>query len=661
MARILQYAWRQTEWRDGRLRSLMLGLISLLFVAVFLAFTLVPWAPLASLNQSGLLLRVALLGLALLVALTCLHLSHIGLKTASMKSVLLEIRSMASSGKHIDQMLPVMVEKLSLAGGADCGQIGLLEKNGSALKIRAVFAPAGVTWNPAYRAMRGLEDLPLLRRALEKGEPCILSAAQLRMGAMGEGEALFLSGGWAAVASVVIIPMIHNGQAKGVLILGQKKKRFRSLLSSPRMARTLMLAGDVAEIMEQVADRGEALHDPLTGLYNRRHFSLRLQEEIVRARRDKQVIVILLCDMDHFRQVNDTSGHKKGDEALQAIAKSLQSSTRGTDLVFRWGGDEMVVILSNSTREGGLQVARRIREGIRHTGAGIGHQLGVSVGVALYPEHGAGEDELLSTADRALYIAKKSGRGIHVGEEEYQLNSDSIKVVYQPIVDTVHNKIIGYEALTRDPCDKLNVSQFFKKYRVIGQLAELKELIFTSQVKLSQELGLQRVFINADFDVLSKIKEIPPLDGTEVVIELSELEALHDLEKHLVVAERWRRHGYRFAIDDFGAGFISLPFLAMLIPDYVKVDRSTILQAVASEKFRRFLKTLLHGVRAYATTGIVAEGVEKERELKFVDEMGITLVQGYLFGHPEEMTAKPQESISDGLPVTPDEDPAPRV
>ena len=161
----------------------------------------------------------------------------------------------------------------------------------------------------------------------------------------------------------------------------------------------------------------------------------------------------------------------------------------------------------------------------------------------------------------------------------------------------------------------------------------------------SQELGLRRVFINADFDVLNRIERIPPIHGTEVVIELSELEALHDLDKHLLVAERWRRHGYHFSIDDLGAGFISLPFLAMLIPDYVKVDRSTILQAVASEKFRCFLKTLLHGVRSYARTGIVAEGVEEERELRFVHEMGISLVQGYFYGEPREIHEPPTESL----------------
>jgi EAL domain-containing protein (putative c-di-GMP-specific phosphodiesterase class I) len=115
------------------------------------------------------------------------------------------------------------------------------------------------------------------------------------------------------------------------------------------------------------------------------------------------------------------------------------------------------------------------------------------------------------------------------------------------------------------------------------------------------------------------------------------VEALHDVQNHLLVAQKWRKAGYRFAIDDFGAGFISLPFIATLIPDYIKLDRSTILQAVSSKAFRKFTKDLVRALKNYAREGIVAEGIETEKELKVVKEMGIYIVQGFLFGKPQEL------------------------
>ena len=118
-------------------------------------------------------------------------------------------------------------------------------------------------------------------------------------------------------------------------------------------------------------------------------------------------------------------------------------------------------------------------------------------------------------------------------------------------------------------------------------------------------------------------------------MEISEVEALHDIENRLKVAQRWRREGYQFAIDDFGSGFISLPFLATLIPDYIKLDRSIILKAVSSETFRKFSKDLVQALKNYAREGIIAEGIETQKELKVVKSMGIHLVQGFLLGKPQ--------------------------
>jgi len=169
-----------------------------------------------------------------------------------------------------------------------------------------------------------------------------------------------------------------------------------------------------------IADRQEAekaliqqaTHDSLTDLYNRRYFNSRLEEEIIRADRNQQPLGILLCDLDNFKEINDVQGHQVGDEVLKMVAMNIKEATRGSDLVFRWGGDEVVVILPEAARDGAVTAAERIRREVRKIRK-INEQtripIDLSIGVALFPQHGRSVDELIRLADRALYIAKKGG------------------------------------------------------------------------------------------------------------------------------------------------------------------------------------------------------------------------------------------------------------
>ena len=153
----------------------------------------------------------------------------------------------------------------------------------------------------------------------------------------------------------------------------------------------------------------QTICDTLTGLYNRRYFESRMEEEIALADRNRCGLAILLCDLEQFKKINDLQGHQAGDAVLKTVAHSIQESTRGADLVCRWGGDEIVVVLSKTNREGVLIASERIREGIRKINNAVRLNLDISIGVAMYPEHGKNVDELIRLADRALYIAKKGG------------------------------------------------------------------------------------------------------------------------------------------------------------------------------------------------------------------------------------------------------------
>jgi diguanylate cyclase (GGDEF)-like protein len=379
------------------------------------------------------------------------------------------------------------------------------------------------------------------------------------------------------------------------------------------------------------------MHDALTGLVNRQYFGDRIGEELARTDRTGGVFAILLCDLDHFKQVNDSHGHHTGDDVLKEVSKAVLDATRGSDLVFRWGGDEILVVLSRTTREGVLTATDRIRSGVKQVGERRQLRLDISIGAALYPEHGHDVEALIRLADRALYIAKRGGDKVHIGEEEYHLDEHTVQVVFQPVVDRTTKAVLGHEALSRDPQGKIGVGEIFRRYQAVGQLTDLKCLCFRLQLQAAAQAALNRVFINVDFAVLDQLQVMPKPPGTEVILEISEAEALHDVERHLQTTSAWRAQGYKFAIDDFGAGFISLPFIAQLIPDYIKMDRSTIVQARSSQQFLTFLRDLVLALRNYSKEGIIAEGIETHEELQVVRDLGIGPVQGFLLARPQAL------------------------
>jgi diguanylate cyclase (GGDEF)-like protein len=207
-----------------------------------------------------------------------------------------------------------------------------------------------------------------------------------------------------------------------------------------------------------------SIRDPLTDLYNRRHFNKRIKQEVSRSARTQDGFAILLCDLDNCKAINDSRSHQFGDRVLQSVARAIQQATRDADLVFRWGGDEFVVVLLVDDRPGILHVADRIRKAVATAGAAMGFDPGVSIGIALYPEHGSDTEGLIRLADRALYIAKRRSDRVHIGEEEYELNAEIVNTVFQPIIDIASGQTLGYEALSRCAREQSTIHELFDKF-----------------------------------------------------------------------------------------------------------------------------------------------------------------------------------------------------
>jgi diguanylate cyclase (GGDEF)-like protein/PAS domain S-box-containing protein len=435
-------------------------------------------------------------------------------------------------------------------------------------------------------------------------------------------------------------------------------KKLNESLESRILHRTAELRAANQALQTEIAEREkvdqalarQANLDSLTDLYNRRYFDLRVAEEIARADRKGSCLSILLCDLDHFKAINDTLGHQAGDRVLKAVAQGIRKCTREIDLVFRWGGDEIAVLLIDTSREGVLITAERIRREVGKVGEEVQLPLDISIGAAFYPTHGVTMDGLLSLADRSLYLAKKGDNKIQIGDEAYHLDERNIKMVFQPVVDLCSSLPIGYEALTRDLQGKVTLPELFNRYKAIGQLNELKRLCFKSQLNEAKKADLQgkQLFLNVDFHLLKQVEPVRKPEGVDVILEISEVEALqsHRIEGCLALAEKWRAQGFQLAIDDFGAGFVSFPFIARLVPDYIKIDRLSLLQAVSCIKFRKFLKDLVFALQNYTRRGMIAEGIETEQELEVVRELGVLLGQGFLLGRPEALRPSNQKRVA---------------
>jgi len=416
------------ERRESHLWFLVLGLLVLFgaVIAVPYSFNLLRQAGSDSGLSDASASRMAA-GLFFLVTLFCLYTLHTLLLNARMKGLLAEMNRAAASSMELDDFLPSIARKIATASSVNTCRIALLEFSRTTLRVASAFADAGANPPSDTESTYPLDQLFVCRRATATLQPVVLHRRDVAHLPVGGKDRDLLLGGLDNIHAVLIVPMVTQDRVLGLVILGRSARVMPRRFNAATIALAQALARHAATAIDQAQLKREAIHDPLTNLYNRRHFSERLREEIYRADRHSHATAVLLCDLDRFKAVNDTLGHQVGDQVLREVATHIQASTRKTDLVFRWGGDEIVVILSETSRQGALLAADRIRSAVRKAAE---VDIDVSIGVALYPEHGRNEDELIRTADRALYIAKKSGEKVRIGEEDYQLDRRAITVVW---------------------------------------------------------------------------------------------------------------------------------------------------------------------------------------------------------------------------------------
>ncbi len=425
-----------------------------------------------------------------------------------------------------------------------------------------------------------------------------------------------------------------------------------------------------------------ARHDPLTDLPNRAS----LQHNIESAIKNGDFGAILFLDVDHFKYVNDNFGHRAGDQLITGIGSALRGAMHefSGDL-YRIGGDEFAIHLPAALRQEASRVAEHALEAIRryHFQPSSGRRianLSASIGIALYPFHGANIAVLLSNVDIAMYQAKESGRNRYVLFDQVEggvrsthrrmhwakklrdaIDDDRLVLFSQPVVRFTDREPVHHEVLVRliDEEGKIILpGNFIELAESLGLIREIDMLVVRKLIKYLQTddrinqkiryfVNLSRVSISDQSWIktfIAMLKETK-VNPSQLVFEITETAAMSEIDVTLNFIRILKEMGCRFALDDFGAGFSSFYYLKRFEIDYLKIDGSFIRDLSTDENNRVFVKAL-NDVAKGMNKQVIAEWVETPEALKLLVDMGIQYGQGYLFRQPAPLNGQ-QDNISD--------------
>jgi diguanylate cyclase (GGDEF)-like protein len=420
---------------------------------------------------------------------------------------------------------------------------------------------------------------------------------------------------------------------------------------------------------EAIAKEHQALHDALTGLPNRELFRDRIEHAIrSSSRRAGEASVVMIMDLDHFKEINDTLGHHYGDLLLQEVARRLQQALRDSDTVARLGGDEFGVLLPSVAKQQDATVmAQQLLMHLREPFVldGMRLEIDASIGIALHPTHGEDVETLNQRADIAMYSAKQAGRGYAIFEPELDRHSPrrlalagglrsaiiqgEIQLYYQPKADLRDGRIVGVEALARWDHPEFGIigpSEFVPIAEQTGLITPLTSFVLDAalrQIREWKDSGLElsvavnlsaRSFLDTQLAV-----EIPRLLARwDVEAELLELEItesmlMTDPARAEATLERLSQIGLTLSVDDFGTGYSSLANLKRLPVDVIKIDKSFVMEMAVDASDAAIVRSTIELAHNLGLR-VVAEGVESEDAWRQLEALGCDYAQGYYLSRP---------------------------
>lgn len=477
------------------------------------------------------------------------------------------------------------------------------------------------------------------------------------------------------------VPIIQNGKVVGVLeIYVDLAEHFvmygrAFLLSEIITAITIIFAGGIPVYLvhsKMKAHRAAAAdaqflaeHDNLTGIANRRRLGEDATAALARSRRSESPLAVLLFDIDHFKDINDTYGHAAGDELLQKFARRISSAIREEDTVARLGGDEFVILQAGIAQPMGAKaLTERLLAVLAepYEVSGIQVVCGSSIGVAIAPDDAAEWDKLLSCADAALYKAKADGRNtvcfFHPGMDaslrerrrieldiHRALKTNAFWVAYQPISSFHEGTILGFEALVQWPegwplqCPEkfIPIAEECGLMPAIG--AWVLETACTAAAAWKEPLKIAANLTPAQFrqgDIVATVEKalrVSGLPAERLELEITESLWIENTDAVLEPLARLKQMGVSITLDDFGLGDSSLKYLWKFPFDQIKIDRSFVREMEGDPKAAAVISTIM----ALGTTlnlTITAEGVDTLAQAKLLNDSGCDQAQGVLLGNP---------------------------
>ena len=417
-----------------------------------------------------------------------------------------------------------------------------------------------------------------------------------------------------------------------------------------------------------IAKEHQALHDALTGLPNRVLFRDRVEQALHAARRSHSGCAVMLMDLNHFKEINDTLGHHQGDRLLQEVATRLRGALRAGDTVARLGGDEFAVLLHSGTDpESATTVAEhllaRLREPFLVDTTTL--QIGGSMGVACFPRHGTDVEQLMQRADIAMYAAKATSGGYALFEPSQNHHSPrrlalaaalpgaiergELLLAYQPKADLRTGRIVGVEALARWEHPELGVvepAEFVPIAEQTGLIITLTSAVLDAALErvaswraLGHGLTIAVNLSARSFLDASLADEIPELLSAHDVpahcleLEITESMLMHDPQRAGETLERLAATGVSLSVDDFGTGYSSLAHLKRLPVDTIKIDKSFVLEMADDEADEAIVRSMIELAHNLGLR-VVAEGVESAATWMRLAALGCDLAQGYHLARP---------------------------
>ena len=409
--------------------------------------------------------------------------------------------------------------------------------------------------------------------------------------------------------------------------------------------------------------------DPLTGLPNRVLLNDRCNLALRTAHRQHESLSLMFIDLDHFKNINDSLGHRVGDALLVALAQRLTATVREQDTVSRLGGDEFILVLPDTDARGAAQVAKKLLAAAMQPFVIGQHELTVtpSIGIALYPDDGADFDTLSRCADAAMYRAKQGGRN-HYRLFTAQMQAESERALlienalrralerqqltleYQPQLSLHQPRVIGAEALLRwhhpelgwvSPAEFIPVAESSGLILPIGEwvlhtaLQQLKTWMEAGMSPITMAVNLSSVqFRQANLpDRISRTLDDLELPAYLLELELTEGTAMDDPLAAIAVMNDLHDRGIKLSIDDFGTGYSSLSYLKKFRASKLKIDQSFVRDITIDAEDRAIVSAIISMAESLGMSTI-AEGVETAGQLDFLRERGCTEVQGYYFSRP---------------------------